>query len=220
MIYGDARIVEPGLVVKTWHETGLTWPLGKSRVVPRTVAPHLVVLHATDGEGSAKSVHRVLTSRGYSVHFVVEADGTIVQFVDASTRACAHTGGLNAQSVGIEVVCRMAGAGNPGLRGPRPRDEHIYQVAMMQDGVKRWVRSRRGSCWGLYDEQLEALQRLVPALCRQMRVPAVLADERDYVQPAERIVLRGVLGHAQVTLGHSDPPLAALDLFRRKDEDV
>lgn len=196
---------------RTWIQHGLTWPVGASRVALRTEAPCLVVLHATDGEGSAKSVHRVLTARGYSVHFVVERDGTIVQFLDPAERVAAHTGGLNAKSVGIEVVCRQSGSAQPVPTRPRPLDEHIYQVT---DAAKTWVRSRRGPCWGLYQEQLDALGALVPALCKLMGVPAELADGRDYIPKADRGALRGVVGHVQVTTGHSDPPLAALALFR------
>lgn len=217
MIWDDARVLVPELDVRTWHDTGLTWPVGTSRVALRTRSPDLVVLHATDGEGNAKTVHRVLSTRGYSVHFVVESSGRVVQFVDAATRSCAHTGGLNDRSVGIEVACRMSAAENPGRElGPRPRDEHAYQVVATKGGVKRWVRSRRAPCWGLYPAQLRALELLVPALCRQMGVPPELADERDYVPLAERAALRGVVGHVQVTTGHADPPLAALAFFRRK----
>jgi hypothetical protein len=48
-----------------------------------------------------------------------------------------------------------------------------------------------------------------------MGVPAALADERDYVPREERGALRGVVGHCQVTTGHADPPLGALEPFRR-----
>lgn len=196
---------------RTWIETGLTWPVGTSRVALRTEAPCLVVVHATDGEGSHKSVHRVLTARGYSVHFCIERDGTIYQYLDPAERVAAHTGGLNAKSVGIEVVCRQSGSAQPVPANPRPLDQHIYQVV---DAAKNWTRSKRGPCWGLYPEQLASLDALVRALCRLMGVPAELADARDYIPKAGRGTLRGVVGHAQVTTGHSDPPLAALNLFR------
>ena len=47
------------VVPATPIQHGLTWPVGTSRVSLRTEAPCLVVLHATDGEGSHRSVHRV-----------------------------------------------------------------------------------------------------------------------------------------------------------------
>ena len=210
MIWDGARtdLVE----CRTWIETGLTWPVGTSRVSLRTEAPCLVVVHATDGEGSAKSVHRVLTARGYSVHFALERDGAIYQYLDPVERVAAHTGGLNARSIGIEVVCRQSGSAQPVPVNPRPLDQHIYQVV---DANKNWVRSRRGPCWGLYPEQLNSLKHLAEALCKLMGVPAEIADARDYVPRAERDSLRGVIGHAQVTTAHSDPPCAALDLFRK-----
>lgn len=219
VIWDDQRIVVPGLeTLRTWHDTGLTWPIGKSRVKLRTVAPRLVVLHCTDGERSARGVHQTLTNadngRGYSIHFVLEEDGTIVQLLDPATRVAAHVGGLNDESVGIEIECAMTSKVQPVPTKPRPLDRHIYQIAVMKNGVKKWVRSRRGPCWGLYPEQLAALAVLVPALCVLMGVPEKLADERDYVPREERAALRGVIGHAQVTTGHADPPLAALNLFR------
>ena len=198
--------------VHTWLTTGLTWPVGTSRVALRTEAPCLVVLHATDGEGNAKAIFRNLTARGYSVHFAVD-DGVVYQYLDPAERVAAHTGGLNARSVGIEVRCRMSGPDQPRPDKPRSLDQHVYQVV---DASKNWVRSRRGPCWGLYPDDLAALERLVPALCRLMGVPARLADERDYIPRPERAALRGVVGHCQVTTGHSDPPCAALDLFRAR----
>lgn len=200
---------------KTWLQHGLTWPVGTSRVALRTEAPCLVVVHATDGEGSAQSVHRVLTARGYSVHFALERDGTIFQFLDPAERVAAHTGGMNGRSVGIEVVCRQSGTLQPVPVKPRPKDEHIYQLVDKAKTPPKWISSRRAPCWGFYPEQLAALKKLVAGLCRLMGVPAELADARDYVPLPERAALRGVIGHAQVTTGHSDPPLAALNLFRK-----
>lgn len=63
-------------------------------------------IHWTGAENPSTRVIKTLETRGLSVQFVVEADGTIVQCADLSTR-CAHMGSPgNDRFLGVEVVCR------------------------------------------------------------------------------------------------------------------
>ncbi len=64
--------------------------------------PKRVVLHHTGGK-SASSAVNAMGSAGYSVHYVVDKDGTIYQYVDLDKKA-AHACGSNHETIGIEIV--------------------------------------------------------------------------------------------------------------------
>lgn len=85
------------LNVTTWHEHGLTF------VRPFRTETRMVVLHWTGGRGQREQVHRTLRAKDLSVQFLIESDGTIVQYTDAQAH-CSHARSVNAYSVGIEVV--------------------------------------------------------------------------------------------------------------------
>lgn len=81
-------------------------------------------IHWTGSENSSDRVITTLVSRGLSVQFIVERDGTIVQTADLNT-VCAHIGGGNKRFLGVETVCRgfatkedlaIAKAADPTLR--------------------------------------------------------------------------------------------------------
>jgi hypothetical protein len=208
IVYAGALCEVPG--VATWmpSQHGMTWRAGTSRVRVRTVPESLICLHATDGEGDARQVYRTLSAKSLSVEFVVERGGRVVQFLDPARFQAAHVGGLNARAIGIEIVCRVHADGNPWRR---PVSSQIVQVV---DAQGNWHRSNRRECLGLLPAQTDALHRLVDWLCSATGITNTLADQRDYVPPAERAALRGVIGHAQVATEHGDPPLDAMALFR------
>ncbi len=72
--------------------------------------PNVIVEHFTDGESLqsawnyfAANVRHLGEMPGVCSHFLVDADGTIVQLVNLSLR-CRHTIGLNYTAIGIEMV--------------------------------------------------------------------------------------------------------------------
>lgn len=72
--------------------------------------PQVIVEHYTDGESLASAwnyfaanVRHLGEMPGVCSHFLVDADGTIVQLVNLSLR-CRHTIGLNYTAIGIEMV--------------------------------------------------------------------------------------------------------------------
>lgn len=203
----DGPIDAPGLVTSLPQEHKRTWREGQSRVAKRTTPPNLVCVHATDAENPAATVFASLSTRKLSVEFVIEQDGKVVQFLDPARFSAAHVGGLNARAIGIECVCRLHPNGNP---RNRPESSQIVHV-VNPDGT--WLKSRRRACLGLFPAQVEALTLLVELLCSRMGIKPLAADPRDYVPPEERAALVGVIGHAQVTLKHGDPPLNALAPF-------
>lgn len=197
---------------------GLTWKVGQCRVSARTRPVDLGVVHATGGEGRGDDfarIHGVLTRKGYSCHFAVGDSGAAVQYLDPALYVAAHTGGLNARSVGIEVENPMY----PVRPGSRARSEGIVQVVSstkgplpgdftVRCGVKLyWRRSTRKVAMGLTPGQKATLPLLVRALSDALGVPWQKADARNYVPVSERADLRGWLGHSSVTLSHGDPSL-------------
>lgn len=122
LVYQGREYPTPaGLVVHTWHEHGLTWPLGRNGVRRRShgPVPRKYVHHWTGGVGDARAVHRVLTGRGLSVQLYLGGDGVVWQYVDLAY-ACAHAGSpTNDESIGIETQSVGHGADHP--RFPRTR---------------------------------------------------------------------------------------------------
>lgn len=79
----------------------------------------LVLIHATDGRGDPKATARMWQEpkHGSSAHFVIGADGVVVQAVPILYDAF-HAHSQNAASVGIEHCCRTPGElgkDDPGL---------------------------------------------------------------------------------------------------------
>ena len=104
----------------------------------------MVVIHCTELPDLAMARAygeqvRYPTGTGNSGHFYIDRDGSVVQYV-APDRIAHHVRGLNAQSIGIELV----------NRGRWPD----------------WFDSRRQAMDEAYPEaQLQALERLLLALC-------------------------------------------------------
>ena len=69
---------------------------------PSTTTPHLVVWH-WDVSPSSRSCYHTLLDRGLSIHFMLDADGTVYQALDAAREEAWHARPTNRWSVGIEV---------------------------------------------------------------------------------------------------------------------
>ena len=221
LILGGAVVDEPGLRSKSFFDHGMSWPVGTARVKRRASCVDLGVLHATGGEGPAKQVFRTLSARGYSVEFCLDRDGLVWQFLDPLAHSAAHTGGLNARSLGIEVVNSMRPY-DPA--GKRPKSEAIYQVVsasatpgpdyVLRKGRKcYYLCSRRKTVTGLYPVQLEALRLLVRILSDRTAIPHWPGSHRDYVPVGDRKDLRGWIAHSAATLRHADPSLDSIGVF-------
>lgn len=65
--------------------------------------PRFVVGHWVGAESKADRVYRTLVQRGLSVHYVNEADGTLVQMAHHTDR-CAHAGSRGNVGIGVENV--------------------------------------------------------------------------------------------------------------------
>jgi len=208
----------------------------------RLAAPSLADLRRTvdqfvlhyDGSGISRACFDALQHRrGLSVHFLLDADGTIYQTLDLQERAY-HATIANSRSIGIEIA--NVGAYPPGdtrrFAAWYRRDAAGGTVMTVPPnlGDPRWLvpdftpRPARpepvtgaihGTVLVQYDytpEQYAALAKLVAALCRVF--PRLAAD---FPRGADGTVLlrrldarefarfRGVLGHWHVQANKIDP---------------
>ena len=192
----DVELAVPAI---TWRDHGLPWrddetfadcpqTLAKIGVERRSSPPTIGVIHWSASENPAPTVWSSLCNRGLSIHFIVDRDGVIHQFVDPGWYRCAHAGRrANDRSVGIEVVNYGHAMGAAHVPDPaRP----TYQGT-----VHGWTTT----CADFYADQYDAVE----ALCRAIsdRLPIELAVP-DY--PDERMaeislaMYSGWLGHYHV----------------------
>jgi len=159
-----------------------------------------VVLHWTGGFRGGPAVFRTLLQRKLSVHFNIDADGTIWQFCDASMR-CSHATGANSWSVGIEMS-------NPAQQG------HVAGDAPRAVVVEN-IHGNDLQHTTFTAEQMSAALALTQTLCKAYGLPlAVPMDGNDVLSTAAKAgeldVFRGVVGHLHLTRRKVDPGLAIL----------
>lgn len=183
------RAIPTAAEVVTWHESGLGFPAR-----PRRAQTARVIVHWTGGERGAEGLHQTLSRRGLSVHFGVEHDGTVYQFMDAD-RTGAHAKSWNLDSIGIEVCCKGIAPASPRW----PRREHAETI-----------HGRRVRVLGWYPAQLAATAALCETLCRTFGLPLRVPREGDGMlaeawPPRRMRAFRGVVGHYQTTARKLDP---------------
>lgn len=196
-IIANGKRVPCAVKVETWQTHGLTFPSQVKR--KRT---DLIVVHWTAGEGDGERVHKTLRDRGLSVHFVIESDGTVVQYMDTSVLG-AHAADMNARSVGIEIVNRATDEADKMPKRPLVREK---------------IRGRDTVYTAFLPAQVRSCLALVMALCEAYGLPIevprvapggdVLPRELTW---AELEAFRGVVGHFHWSKkGKRDPGLMVL----------
>lgn len=163
----------------------------------------LFVLHWDVCRTSAQC-HRALVQRTLSVHFLLDADGTVYQCLDLQRATAYHAAGVNARSVGVEICNQVAVAGQdpknprpefngPGLNGGKPFTHLDFFAAQKARAV------------ALADAVCSALKipKRIPkgAASKFANDPSgvptgVISDLKKY---------KGVLGHYHVTTAKIDP---------------
>jgi len=86
----------PGLLGQGFREAGEGDAIKALAKVVRTI-----VLHH-DGSISSRACFETLLDRGFSTHFMIDADGTVYQATDVADMAL-HAGGVNQVSIGIDL---------------------------------------------------------------------------------------------------------------------
>lgn len=116
---------------------------------------------------SSESCYRVLKNRGISVHFAIDNDGTIYQFMDCNHIAW-HAGSSkwNNNSVGVEIA-----------NAYYPKHQGWYKSKGFGERPLWENKKVHGSTLdpflGFYDVQLEALQALMKAMNKAYDIPFV-----------------------------------------------
>lgn len=191
----------------------------------------LFVIHY-DVCGTSRFCFRVLEARGLSVHFMLDADGTIYQTLDLKERAW-HASQANSRGVGIEIahIGAYPAPGHPVMKPWYPSDEagpYIHFPARIGDPAQRTpdfvgrparaelvdgvINGKRYWQYDFTEEQYRALARLTAGLHRVLPKIAleVPRDEEGAVLPRalsedEFAEYSGLLGHWHVTTRKQDP---------------
>ncbi len=175
----------------------------------------MVVIHA-DITYSARDCYRVLLSRGFSTHFMVDWDGTIYQSTDVARKAI-HASSeflpdVNGRSIGIDMNCPQMNY----AKGEAPSASGALASQFAQGGERRMseIKEINGvpwRSWGYSDLQYDALIKLLAALGRELpklRLTAPI-DERGEIiwqVPAEFDTEKiGIYGHMHLTAQKFDP---------------
>ena len=192
--WSGSRIICNGVDIPLKSGKAITWKdkggfvLTKGFVKKTSRKPSLFVTH-WDVCLSAKSCYNVLKDRGLSVHFSIDNDGTIYQYLDTSNVAW-HASPVNETSVGVEVsnayyTKHQDWYVKNGF-GPRP--------------LTKAVKGHGGTIephLDFYDAQYEALASLWEAIHRAHGIPLQLPHRFD--STVELDDFRGFVNHFHVT---------------------
>lgn len=208
------------------RKTGAVKTIAKPRYSKRVGRLTQFVVHHSGGDGAdPRGMYQTLWfERGLSVHFALEDDGRIYQFLDTQVVAW-HAGAHNGCSVGVEC-CLFPLVGN---------DPHYYEPARCQrtgnlPHAQAWqtVHGQRLLAYQMPDTQVAALAALLagtwvangfPEAPRFPRAAAGAIPTTTIPQPLQH---HGLIGHYHCTANKIDPlgvDLAALesDVFCRYD---
>jgi len=186
-----------------------------------------IVLHHTggDGDGAARVYNTLFNDRRLSVHFVVDDDGRVFQFLDVVEKAW-HAGKVNEVSVGIECNLFPLVDRKPNYySGPRndrtnnvPHEVGRFEVhgktydafVMPSKQVDSAARVCAGVWAGLYQQTGRPRFATAPLFPHDEvtgEIPRTnVSDVRGHV---------GMLGHYHVTARKIDPLGLNLDTFER-----
>jgi hypothetical protein len=207
VLVGGAQVA-CAVPVIPWDESGLLFSAARVRR-RRTAA---VVVHWTGSENEAPQVHRNMTKRRCSCHFIVDARGVVWQTADAD-RQCAHVQHFNVRTIGIEVVCRGD-------------DFDVPHKGVLRAEVEDLVHGRRVRYARFTILQATALRVLVTLLCDVYRLPVQVPVDRTgallarTLSKIEADTFRGVAAHYHFNDEKNDCGPANLRLFLRGDDDA
>lgn len=219
----DSRTKDPALAEST---RGGNWTLDQLRE-----NVDQIVLHY-DASGTSRQCFRTLhDSRGLSIHFMVDLDGTIYQTLDVKERAW-HATKSNARSIGIEIanigaypsespvlakwyarddrglyVKLPAEAGNGGIRTP-----NFTARPLRPDFVRGPIHGEELVQADFTPEQYQSISGLLAALHGALpKIPLECPRDPDG-RPLTRVLteeewtrFKGVLGHDHIQQNKIDP---------------
>lgn len=171
---------------------------------PRRVPIDLIVLHDSAGENGAERVHETLVGRGFSIHFYIDKDGLVWQFMDPALFFAEHIGhGFDKRSIGIEMQNAVfpPGVTQQDFANPRHHltgDEPTYGRDIIIEPYRG--RTRRVLAHTAIQREIaillvDALLDAFPSIPRTAPTTGVKLAA-DYA---------GVAGHLHLTDDHADP---------------
>jgi hypothetical protein len=190
-------------IVLTWHDHGISFAPGEGFNKKRTHKIDLVVWHWTGGEQEPPAMAEVLKTRGYGVEFAIARTGVIYQFADPLEVDTADAGGVNARSVGVEIVSYGMRLSAQGWKPPKAgtgRTVHRVRLHAVSVDVAAF-----------YPEQLTAARALADGLSRALEIPRVVPVNNEGVATAKQLsaadlaAFKGHVGHYHLSRQKCDP---------------
>ena len=216
----EKELKEPKHIICNGKEVEIKWDqisrfdrggLGYEKTHYKTLTkrnPKMFVAH-WDGCLNTNQMVEVTKERGLSVHFGIDTDGTIHQWLDTKEIAW-HARGINVQSIGVEIA-------NPvKIRYNRRYKNKGQPVRKVVVGDK--IHGREMAPYlDFYPVQVEALKALVRAVCRAHKIPfgAPLDQNGELVRGVDKRVtgrsFSGIVGHYHLNEQKTDPGRLPLD---------
>ena len=180
----------------------------RKRLDPSGKKIDLFVLH-WDVCTSTHQCFHVLITRGLSVHFMLDGDGTVYQALDLAEARAWHAGNFNERSIGVEIQ-------NPVL----PKYNHT------QNPSRTVITEQHVHCGGtwqhldFHDIQKKRVAQVAEVMCDLFKIPRVLpmrgGSVSRYLAPKR---YRGVCGHFHLSKKKRDPGLSIFEsLFSGKEK--
>lgn len=184
-------------VVNYWDD----FKIGDTSSRVRTEKVIQAVLHH-DVTFNARSTEKILQSRGYSTHFIIDGDvkGTIYQCHNPTLRVAFHAGVNNNMSVGIDLN--------------NPADPSYEKSDAQRRGRKRGltkveVHGRMERLLGYFPNQYKSLNALLKILSDSIGIKEKTPDKEDgsvtmtTIPNADKF--EGIIGHYHITKRKIDP---------------
>jgi hypothetical protein len=174
--------------------------LGDTASRTRRVRPTQIVLHY-DVAFNARAAESILQKRGYSTHFIIDHDGTIVQCHNPATKVAFHAGRVNDYTIGIDI-------NNPADVKYRARDAS-KRGGPERDIVEERIHGGLVRRLDYFPEQITSLSELLDILCNEFDIPRTCPRdcEGPLLKKLDNADVRkyGVLGHYHLSLRKTDP---------------
>lgn len=186
--------------------SGLTYPNGnyikRNERYPKMICAHW------DACLNTRQMYNVTLERGLSVHFGIDNDGTIYQFLDTKHIAY-HARGINRKSIGIEIANPVKLRYNKRNRKKGLPERNI----IANDKIHG---KPTGPYLYYYPAQLNALEALIKVLSKECKIPLQAPMKngklvRGVDSRVKSEVFRGLVGHYHVNEDKIDPGKLPLD---------
>jgi N-acetyl-anhydromuramyl-L-alanine amidase AmpD len=169
--------------------------LGDTAVRTRREAARQIVIHY-DVAWNARAAESILQKRGYSTHFIIDHDGTIVQCHNPATKVAFHAGKVNNYTIGID----LNNPADPKYQGRDAKKRGGNVRPLKTDVVHGGVIERLD----YFPAQIEALNELLIILCNEFGISKTWPPEKRVLSKAEQKQY-GIIGHYHLTKRKTDP---------------